>query len=50
MRIEVIRTSWQEQKHVHHILAFLASHGVGTSRAVKIYKTYGDTAIDQVRA
>jgi len=49
-RIETIRASWQEQKHVHRILAFLASHGIGTSRAVKIYKTYGDTAIDQVRA
>jgi exodeoxyribonuclease V alpha subunit len=30
-------------------MVFLQSHGVGTSRAVRIYKTYGDEAIDKVR-
>jgi len=49
-RIERIRTSWQEQKHVHRIMAFLHSHGIGTARAVRIYKTYGENAIQTVRA
>ncbi|MGL6074180.1 MAG: SF1B family DNA helicase RecD2 [Fimbriiglobus sp.] len=48
-RIELIRSGWQEHKHVHRIMAFLASHGIGTARAVRIYKTYGENAIEQVR-
>jgi exodeoxyribonuclease V alpha subunit len=49
-RIERIREGWQEQKHVRSIMVFLQSYGVGTARAVRIYKTYGETAIEQVRA
>ena len=30
-------------------MVFLQSHGVGTSRSVRIYKTYGDQAIEKVR-
>src|SRR5204863_3785293 len=30
-------------------MVFLQSHGVGTARAVRIYKTYGERAIDVVR-
>ena len=29
-------------------MVFLQSHGVGTSRATRIYKTYGDKAIEIV--
>src|SRR5262249_6913061 len=49
-RIQRIRESWKEQKAVRAIMVFLQSHGVGTARAVRIYKTYGDQAIDLVRA
>ena len=49
-RIELIRRGWQEQKHVRGIMVFLQGHGVGTARAVRIYKTYGETAVEQVRA
>jgi exodeoxyribonuclease V alpha subunit len=31
-------------------MIFLHSHGVSTSRAVRIYKAYGDKAIETVRA
>ena len=31
-------------------MVFLHSHGVSTSRAVRIYKTYGESAIEKVRA
>ena len=31
-------------------MVFLQSHGVGTARAVRIYKTYGEQAIELVRA
>ena len=49
-RIQRIRESWQEQKAVRGIMVFLQSHGVGTARAARIYKTYGDHAVDIVRA
>ncbi len=48
-RIERIRESWREQKAVRGIIVFLNSHGIGTARAVRIFKTYGDQAIDLVR-
>ncbi len=45
-----IKAAWGEQKVIREIMVFLHSHGVSTSRAVRIYKTYGDEAIDVVRA
>ncbi len=36
---------WAEQKVIREIMLFLHSHGVGTSRAVRIYKTYGADAV-----
>jgi exodeoxyribonuclease V alpha subunit len=41
--------AWAEQKIIRQIMVFLHSHGIGTARAVRIYKTYGDSALDQVR-
>jgi exodeoxyribonuclease V alpha subunit len=48
-RIQRIRESWREQKAVRAIMVFLQSHGVGTARAVRIYKTYGERAVELVR-
>jgi exodeoxyribonuclease V alpha subunit len=48
-RIAQIRESWKEQKAVRGIMVFLQSHGLGTARAVRIYKTYGDQAVEIVR-
>jgi exodeoxyribonuclease V alpha subunit len=48
-RIQRIRESWQEQKAVRDIMVFLQSNGIGTGRAVRIYKTYGDQAVELVR-
>ncbi|MBA4695760.1 MAG: ATP-dependent RecD-like DNA helicase [Legionella sp.] len=44
-----IVSAWAEQKAVRHIMVFLQSHGVGTARAVRIYKTYGDAAIEKLQ-
>jgi exodeoxyribonuclease V alpha subunit len=49
-RIQRIRESWGEQKVVRAIMVFLQSHGVGTARALRIYKTYGERAIDLVKS
>ena len=48
-RTRVIATAWQEQKQIKEIMLFLHSHGVSTNLAVKIYKTYGDTALEIVQ-
>ena len=45
LRARRITTAWAEQTIVHEIMVFLHSHGVGTARAVRIYKTYGADAI-----
>ncbi|QSR85419.1 ATP-dependent RecD-like DNA helicase [Methylacidimicrobium sp. B4] len=45
-----IKEAWNEQKAVREIMLFLHSHGVGTSRALRIYKTYGPEAVETVRA
>jgi exodeoxyribonuclease V alpha subunit len=34
---------------IRNIMAFLHSNGVSTSRAVRIYKTYGEGAIERVQ-
>ncbi len=47
-RRERVVAAWAEQKVIREIMVFLQSHGVGTSRAVRIYKTYGDAAILKV--
>jgi exodeoxyribonuclease V alpha subunit len=45
LRARRITAAWAEQKIVREIMVFLHSHGVGTARAVRIYKTYGADAI-----
>lgn len=49
-RLQRIRESWQQQKAVRGIMVFLQSHGLGTARAVRIWKTYGSPAVELVRA
>ena len=45
VRASRITAAWAEQKAVREIMVFLHSHGVGTARAVRIFKTYGTDAI-----
>jgi exodeoxyribonuclease V alpha subunit len=49
-RRRTIKAAWAEQKIIRQIMVFLHSHGVSTGRAVRIYKTYGEAAIEKVRA
>lgn len=48
IRVEKITAGWSAQKAIREIMVFLQSHGVGTSRSVRIYKTYGADAIPLV--
>src|SRR5262249_20745646 len=45
VRAASILAAWAEQKAVREIMVFLHNHGVGTARAVRIFKTYGSDAI-----
>src|ERR1035438_2177268 len=49
-RRQRIKEAWAEQKVIRSIMVFLHSNGVSTSRAVRIYKTYGESAIEKVQA
>ena len=45
-----ITNAWAEQRAIREIMVFLHQHGLSSSRAFRIYKTYGDGAIEQVNA
>ncbi len=46
MRAKRITDAWAEQKAVREIMVFLHGHGVGTARAVRIFRTYGADAVE----
>ena len=43
-----IVAGWAEQKVIREIMLFLHANGVGTSRAVRIFKTYGQDAVQVI--
>jgi len=43
-----IIAGWAEQKVIREIMLFLHGHGVGTARAVRIFKTYGQDAVQVI--
>ena len=44
-RADRITSAWADQKMIREIMVFLYQHGVGTARAVRIFKTYGADAV-----
>jgi len=48
IRHSKITTAWSQQRVVRDIMVYLHSHGVSTSRAFRIYKAYGEEAIETV--
>jgi exodeoxyribonuclease V alpha subunit len=44
-RLDMVKTSWSQQKAVRDIMLFLQSHGVGAARSWKIYRRYRERAI-----
>jgi exodeoxyribonuclease V alpha subunit len=50
IRARKIITGWADQKVIRDIMVFLHAHGVSTSRAVRIFKTYGPDAVAIVQA
>ncbi|MGI3213090.1 SF1B family DNA helicase RecD2 [Roseovarius tibetensis] len=45
-RADKITSGWADQKVIREIMVFLHEHGVGTARAVRIFKTYGTDAVE----
>ena len=46
VRAKRVTDAWAEQKVVREIMVFLHSHGVGTARAVRIFRTYGADGVE----
>ena len=47
-KLEIIRDAWIEHRAIREVMMFLQSHGISTLFAVRIYKAYGDNAIEYV--
>lgn len=47
-KLEQIKDAWQEHKAIKDVMIFLQSYGISTLYSVKIYKQYGNDAIDKV--
>jgi exodeoxyribonuclease V alpha subunit len=47
-KLETIRDAWIEHRAIREVMMFLQSHGISTLFAVRIYKAYGDNAIEYV--
>jgi exodeoxyribonuclease V alpha subunit len=48
-KLEMIRSAWTEHQEIRNVMLFLQSHHISTLFAVKIYKTYGNEAIEIVK-
>ena len=49
-RVAQIIKAWDEQRAIKEVMIFLQSYGVTTGLATKIYKKYGDDALEIVKA
>jgi len=47
-KVTTIREAWIEHRAIRKVMMFLQSHGISTLYAVRIYKEYGDDAIEYV--
>jgi exodeoxyribonuclease V alpha subunit len=48
-RIAMISRAWEEQKEIKEIMIFLQGHGVSAAYSAKIYRHYGNRAIEVVK-
>jgi exodeoxyribonuclease V alpha subunit len=49
-KLEQIKVSWEEHRAIRDVMIFLQGYGISTLFSTKIYKTYGDKAIEIVSA
>lgn len=48
-RVAMINAAWAEQSAIREVMIFLQSHGVSAGLATKIYKRYGNLAVETVQ-
>ncbi|GAF03760.1 SF1B family DNA helicase RecD2 [Saccharicrinis fermentans] len=48
-KLDQIQSSWTEHREIRNVMLFLQEYGVSTLFAVKIFKTYGNEAINIVK-
>lgn len=49
VRLQRIRTAWEEQKEIRDVMIFLQGHGVSSAYGAKIFKAYGKSSIAVVQ-
>ena len=47
-KLTMISDAWVEHRAIREMMIFLQSHGISTLFAVRIYKEYGDNAIEYI--
>ncbi|MCF8036195.1 MAG: ATP-dependent RecD-like DNA helicase [Desulfobacteraceae bacterium] len=47
-RVEMIKDAWAEQKEIRNVMLFLQSHEVSAAYAVRIFRQYGQDAVEVV--
>ena len=48
-RAEAIIAAWSQQREIRTVMVFLQSHAISPSFALKIWRTYGERAIDRIQ-
>ena len=48
-KLAEILTSWQEHREIKDLIIFLQEHGISTTMAYKIYRTYGASSFDVLK-
>lgn len=48
-RIEMIKKAWDEHKEIKEIMIFLQGHGVSANHSARIFRQYGNAAINTVK-
>jgi exodeoxyribonuclease V alpha subunit len=47
-KLQMITEAWRQHRAIREVMMFLQGHGISTLFAVRIYKQYGDKAIEMV--
>lgn len=48
-KLKTIREAWEEHRSIRDVMLFLQGHGISTLFAVRIFKKYGQQAIENVK-
>lgn len=48
-RLDMIKKAWDDQKEIRRVMIFLQEHGVSSGYAAKIFKQYGDEAVEIIK-